>query len=74
MPNDHFRHRFKSKKEKMDILSKGVRENALSKRLKPHQLASKYFFEKKCGLFIGLEKGARLLRADLLVCNLNIYK
>ncbi len=61
MPNDHFRHRFKSKKEKMNILSKGVRENALSKRLKPQQLSSKYFF------VIGLEKGASLLRADLLV-------
>ncbi|TAH80473.1 hypothetical protein ES066_10770 [Bacillus subtilis] len=67
MPNDHFRHRFKSKKEKMDILSKGVRENALSKLLKPQQLSSKYFFEKKRSLFIGLEKGTRLLRADLLV-------
>lgn len=67
MPNDHFRHRFKSKKEKMNILSKGVRENALSKLLKTQQLSSEYFFEKKRGLFIGLEKGARLLRADLLV-------
>ncbi|MEC4033040.1 hypothetical protein [Bacillus subtilis] len=67
MPNDHFRHRFKSKKEKMDILSKGVRENALSKLLKPQQLSSEYFFEKKRGLFIGLEKGTRLLRADLIV-------
>lgn len=61
MPNDYFRHRFKSKKEKMNILSKGVRENPLSKLLKQHQLSSKYFF------VIGLEKGARLLRADLLV-------
>lgn len=61
MPNDHFRHRFKSKKEKMNILSKRVRENPLSKLLKPHQLSSKYVF------VIGLEKGARLLRADLLV-------
>lgn len=26
MPNDHFRHRFKSKKEKMNILSKCARE------------------------------------------------
>lgn len=51
----------------MNILSKGVRENALSKLLKTQRLSSKYFFEKKCGLFIGLEKGARLLRADLLV-------
>ncbi|ASC82234.1 hypothetical protein CDA59_07055 [Bacillus subtilis] len=67
MPNDYFRHRFKSKKEKMNILSKGVRENALSKLLKTQQLSSEYFFEKKRGLFIGLEKGARLLRADLLV-------
>ncbi|AOS69250.1 hypothetical protein CJZ71_07025 [Bacillus subtilis] len=67
MPNDHFRHIFKSKKEKMNILSKRVRQNPLSKLLKPQQLSSEYFFEKKRGLFIGLEKGARLLRADLLV-------
>lgn len=40
MANDHFRHRFKSKKEKMNILSKDVRENALSKLLKPQQLFS----------------------------------
>ncbi|KIN27227.1 hypothetical protein B4072_3362 [Bacillus subtilis] len=51
----------------MNILSKGVRENALSKLLKTQQLSTEYFFEKKRGLFIGLEKGARLLRADLLV-------
>lgn len=30
----------------MNILSKGVRENALSKLLKTQQLSSEYFFEK----------------------------